>query len=229
MKQVLITGANGNLGTAAVKKFLDAGYRVIAVARSGSALGFASGNKYFELHQVDLSKTDEVADFAEKAIHLYGSIEAALFLAGGFEAGDIHHTSETGVQEMITKNFGTAYTLSNLFFRHMMDYNYGRLVFIGAKAGLEGSFSKNAIAYGLSKSLLFHYAEILNAAAKGKNVTASVVVPSIIDTEPNREAMPDADHSKWVKPEAIADLLEYICSNRSDALREPVYKIYGED
>ncbi len=228
MKQVLITGANGNLGAVTVKKFLDSGYRVIAVARSGSNLGFASGNKYFELHQVDLLKKEQVDAFAEKAIHLYGSIEGALFLAGGFEMGDIAHTTDVNIAEMFAKNFETAFHISGLFFRHMLQYDYGRMVFIGAKAGLDGRQAKGAVAYGLSKSLLFHYAETLNAAATGKNVTASVVVPGTIDTLPNRQAMPDADFSKWVKPEAIADLLEYICSDRSNALREPVYKIYGE-
>ncbi len=228
MKQVLITGANGSLGSVTVKKFLDSGYRVIAVARSGSNLGFASGNKRFELHHLDLTNAEEVTLFSEKATHLYGSIEAALFLAGGFEAGDIVNSSEVNIRDMFSKNFETAYNISRLFFHHMMEHNYGRLVFIGAKAGLDGHQAKGAVAYGLSKSLLFHYAEILNAAAKGKNVTASVVVPGTIDTEPNRLAMPDADFSKWVKPEAIADLLEYICSDRSEALREPVFKIYGE-
>ncbi len=227
MKQVLITGANGHLGAVAVKKFLDSGYRVIAVARSGNALGFASGNPRFELHHLELTDAAAVTLFSEKAMHLYGSIEAAVFLAGGFETGSLAQSPEQQVRDMVTKNFETAYTISKLFFDHMLEHQYGRLVFVGAKAGLEGHYAKDAVAYGLSKSLLFHYAEILNATANGKNVTASVVVPGIIDTEPNRLAMPEADFSKWVKTEAIADLLEYICSDRSDALREPVFKLYG--
>ncbi len=228
MKQVLITGANGNMGAVAVKKFLDSGYRVIAVARSGSALGFASGNKRFELHHLDLTDAEAVAAFSEKATNLYGSIEAGIFMAGAFEMDDLKHTNGENLLNMFRKNFETAFHISRLFFQHMVEHNYGRLVFIGAKPGLEGTQAKSAVAYGLSKSLLFHYAEILNATAKGKNVTASVVVPGTIDTIPNRQAMPDADFSKWVKPEAIADLLEYICNDKSDALREPVYKIYGE-
>ena len=41
-KTILITGANGNLGAATVKKFLDEGYKVIAVDHSGTHLGFAA-------------------------------------------------------------------------------------------------------------------------------------------------------------------------------------------
>ena len=80
----------------------------------------------------------------------------------------------------------------------------------------------------LSKALLFNLANVLNAAAKGKNVTVSVVVPSTIDTEPNRQSMPDADWSKWVQPEQIADTLEFICSDKGLSLREPVYKVYND-
>ena len=86
---------------------------------------------------------------------------------------------------------------------------------------------KGALAYSLTKSLLFRLAELLNATAKGKNVVASVVAPSTIDTAVNRKSMPDADFSAWVKPEDIATLLEFICSDEGNALREPVYKIYN--
>lgn len=110
----------------------------------------------------------------------------------------------------------------------MLQNNYGRLVFVGARAPLKAEQGKSVIAYSLSKSLLFHYTELLNAEAKGKNVTASVVVPSTIDTKQNRVSMPDADFGKWVRPEAIADVMEFICSDKSLPVKEGIYKVYGE-
>jgi NAD(P)-dependent dehydrogenase (short-subunit alcohol dehydrogenase family) len=104
---------------------------------------------------------------------------------------------------------------------------YGRLVFIGARPALKASQGKGLIAYALSKSLLFKVAELLNEEGKNKNVVASVVVPSTIDTPANRASMPDADPNNWVKPEEIADVLELICSDKGNVLREPVYKVYG--
>jgi short-subunit dehydrogenase len=77
-------------------------------------------------------------------------------------------------------------------------------------------------------SLLFHLAEILNEEAKGTNVVTAVVVPSTIDTQANRNAMPNADASKWVKPEQIAQAIEFIISHAGTALREPVLKVYNE-
>ncbi|MBN8788920.1 MAG: SDR family NAD(P)-dependent oxidoreductase [Terrimonas sp.] len=228
MKTILITGANGNLGAVTVRRFLDAGYKVIAVARSGSELGFARDYKHFELHQVDLADESAASLFITEAISLYGAIHGALFLAGGFAMGDVSKTPGADIKKMISLNFDTAFYLSKILFQHMLQNNYGRLVFIGARAPLKAEQGKSAVAYTLSKSLLFTYAEILNAEAKGKNVTASVVVPGTIDTKPNRDSMPDADHSKWVSPEAIADVMEFICSDKSLPLREGVYKVYGE-
>lgn len=228
MKTIIITGANGNLGAVTVKKFLEHDYRVIAVARSGNELGFAKDNKNFELHQLDLSDENAALLFIKEAISLYGSIEGGLFLAGGFAMSNIANTTGDTLKKMFALNFETAYHISRILFEHMLQNGYGRLVFIGAKPVIEPEHSKNSVAYTLSKSLLFSLANILNAAAKGKNVTASVVAPSTIDTAPNRESMPDADWNKWVKPEQIADVLEFICSDKGLSLREPLYKVYND-
>ena len=74
----------------------------------------------------------------------------------------------------------------------------GRLVFIGSRPAFEATQGKNLIAYGLSKSLLFTLAEYLNEEARGKNVTATVVVPSTLDTPMNRKSMPETDPAVWV-------------------------------
>jgi len=67
----------------------------------------------------------------------------------------------------------------------------------------------------------------MNDEAKGYNVVTSVVVPSTIDTPQNRKSMPDADPSKWVKPEAIADVINFYCSDEASVLREPIIKVYN--
>lgn len=226
-KNIIITGANGNLGMAVVKKFLDEKYKVIAVARSGSQLGFAEGNSLFELHAVNLDNEQETDLFAREAISLNGKIDGALLLAGGFAMGNINDTDGDALKKMYSLNFETAYYIARPLFQHMLQNGYGRLVFVGSRPALEAADGKSKMAYALSKSLLFKLAEMLNKEAKGKNVVASVIVPSTIDTPPNREGMPDADFNSWVKPEQIADVLEFICSDKGLPVREAVYKIYN--
>jgi NAD(P)-dependent dehydrogenase (short-subunit alcohol dehydrogenase family) len=226
-KTILITGANGNLGAATVKKFLDEGYKVIAVDHSGTHLGFAAGHADFELRAVDLGNEGAVRDFTEEIVKLYGRIDGALLLAGGFAMGDVAATDGEAIRKMIALNFETVYFAARPLFGHMLENGYGRLVFVGARPALQPDQGKGALAYALSKSLLFELAELLNATARGKNVVASVVAPSTIDTAINRQSMPGADPANWVRPEQIAGVLEFICSEKGDAIREPVYKIYN--
>jgi len=226
-KTILITGANGNLGAATVKKFLDEGYKVIAVDQSGTHLGFAADHDNFELKSVNAGDEQAVSTFVEEIIEINGRIDGALLLIGGFAMGDVHATGAKELRNMLALNFETAYFFARPLFRHMLENGYGRLVFMGARPALKAEQGKGVLAYALSKSLLFELAQLLNATAKGKNVVASVVAPSTIDTPINRQSMPDADPAAWVKPQDIAALLEFICSEKSETLREPVYKIYN--
>lgn len=226
-KTILITGANGNLGVATVKKFLDEGYKVIGVDQSGTHLGFAADHDNFELKSVDAGDEQAVATFVEEVIELNGRIDGAMLLVGGFAMGDIAATGAAELRKMYSLNFETAYFFARPLFQHMLENDYGRLVFMGARPALKPEQGKGALAYALTKSMLFELAQLLNATAKGKNVVASVVAPSTIDTTINRKSMPDADFATWVKPEAIATLLEFICSEGGAALRESVYKIYN--
>src|SRR5689334_19788717 len=125
-KTIIITGANGNLGTAVVKKFLEDNYKVIAVDHSGSHLGFADRNPNFELHGINLTDETESATFVKEAASLYGSIDGGVLLAGGFEMGDIDATDGASLKRMFSLNFETAYYIARPLFQHMMQNGYGR-------------------------------------------------------------------------------------------------------
>ena len=103
----------------------------------------------------------------------------------------------------------------------------GRIFLIGSRPGMNATDGKGMIAYGLAKSLLFRLAALMNEESKGTNVVTSVIVPSTIDTTPNRKSMPDADFDTWVKPEAIADVIYFYCTEEAAVLREPVIKVYN--
>jgi len=227
MKTVIITGANGNLGTATVKKFLDEGYRVVGVDSASNHLDFALKHANFEIQTVNLGEESESEKFVNDLISKHGKVEAALLLVGGFAAGGIAETTGSDLKKMFTLNFETAFYTARPLFQHMIKQDYGRLVFVGARPALVAEQGKGLMAYGLSKSLLFKFAEYLNAEARGKNVVASVIVPSTIDTSINRKSMPDVNPDIWVKAEQIADVLEFICSEKGLPLRDPVYKIYN--
>lgn len=218
-KTVIITGANGNLGVAAVKKFLDTGYKVIAVDHTGTHLGFAAAHDNFELKDINLSDEAATEDFITEAISLYGRIDGALLLVGGFAMGDVPATDGAAMKKMYSLNFETAWFVARPLFRHMLQNGFGRLVFMGARTALKPELGKGAIAYALTKSMLFNLADLLNASAKGKNVLASVLAPGTIDTPLNHQSMPDADSGGWITPAQLADILELICSGKELSLK----------
>ncbi len=227
MKSALITGSGGNLGQATVSKFIKEGYNVVGTSthKNQPITGCKSDN--FEEIAVNLADEDQAKGFVEQSILKYGSIEVAILTAGGFAKGNIEETAASDIMKQYKLNFETAYNVAQPLFTKMLERGYGRIFFIGSRPGLDAESSKGMIAYGLSKSLIFRLAELMNEEAKGKDVITSVVVPSIIDTPENRKSMPEADFKGWVKPESIAEVIYYYCTDGAAILKEPVIKVYN--
>lgn len=227
MKVAIVTGASGNMGQAAVKKFIDEGYYVIGtvIPNDSAAMDFPS--EKFERVVVDLMNEDDSQKFIDTIIKKHESIDAAVLTVGGFAMGKIAETKTTDIFKQYKLNFETAYNVARPVFVQMMKQNSGRIFIIGSKPGLDAKKGKGMVAYGLAKSLIFRLAELMNDEAKGKNVVTCVVVPSTIDTAPNRKSMPDANFDNWVKPEAIADVIYWHCTDDASVLREPVLKVYN--
>jgi NAD(P)-dependent dehydrogenase (short-subunit alcohol dehydrogenase family) len=227
MKTIIITGANGNLGTVVTKRLLESGYRVVATVLDEMAKAELGAHKNLQTEIVNLTSESETASFVQRVLDRFEKVDAALMLVGGFAMGDITQTNSGDIKKQISLNFETAYNLTRPLFRHMMDNNRGRLVYIGARPALNPDAGKNLLAYALGKSLIFKLAEILNEEAKGKNVTATVIVPSTMDTPVNRKNMPDTDPDIWVKPEQLAGVIEFVISQAGLPLRETILKVYN--
>jgi NAD(P)-dependent dehydrogenase (short-subunit alcohol dehydrogenase family) len=215
------------MGQVVIKKFLAEGYNVVGTIVPNDPVPFDIENKNLEKVLVDLMNEEEAGKFVQNVISKYGSIDAAVLTVGGFAMGTVVSTTTSDVYKQYKLNFETAYNIARPAFVQMLEQKAGRIFLIGSKPGLSADNSKGMIAYGLGKSLIFRLAELMNAEAKGTNVVTSVVVPSTIDTVQNRKAMPDADYNTWVKPEVIASVIYYYCTDRAAALREPVIKLYN--
>ena len=225
-KNVLITGASGNLGKATIEKFLALGYNVIATATPRKSLGFEA--KGVHVYEADLTDEKWCDSVVKQILADHSTLDAALLLVGGWAPGNIQSTDEASLQKMFSINFNTAYFVARPVFQQMLTQTMGgKIVFIGARPALKASEGKNSLSYALAKSLIFKLADFLNAEGSSKNVTASVIVPSTIDTDVNRKAMPGKDFGTWVKPSDIAEAMAFLCSENGNPLRETVLKIYN--
>lgn len=226
-KTAIVTGASGNLGQAVVKKFITEGYRVTGTVIPNDTVLMDFPPASFEKVVVDLMSEEDSARLINSIVEKSKRLDVAVLTVGGFAMGKIADTSTADIMQQYQLNFETAYNVARPAFVQMMKQNYGRIFIIGSRPGLAAWHGNGMVAYGLAKSLVVRLAELMNIEAKGHNVVASVVVPSTIDTPQNRKAMPDANFSNWVKPEDIANVIHYHCTEEAAALRETVIKVYG--
>lgn len=227
-KVIVVTGASGNMGQAVVKKFLDKGNTVVGTIMPGDPVKFDMGSQSFFTEEADLSNEQTAQTAVHKIIKERGMIDVAVLTVGGFAMGKIAETSVADIQKQVHLNFETAYNTARPIFLEMMKQGRGRIFLIGSRPGLNSKDGKGMVAYSIAKSMIFRLAEMMNDEAKGSDVVVCVVVPSTIDTPQNRKAMPDADTSKWVKPEAIAEAIYFYTTGEASVLREPVLKVYGK-
>ena len=224
MKNVVITGAAGNLGSAVVDKFLAEQWNVIAIVDP------KLNNKLKDsvrVYAADLTNEADVNQVITKVISDHGTIDAALLLVGGFAAGNIDATDGAALRSQMSLNFETAYFTARPVFQQMMKQSGGRIMLVASKTALNSQAGKDFVGYSLSKFLLTKLAELLNAEGGSKNVVCSVIAPSTIDTEANRKSMPKADFSKWVRPQDIAETIHFLVGEKGNPLREPLFKVYG--
>ncbi|MEJ0028854.1 MAG: SDR family NAD(P)-dependent oxidoreductase [Bacteroidota bacterium] len=225
MKNVLITGAAGNLGTAVVNKFFIGAMERHRYCRSETQQQHAQTWR----EDAHCRSTNEagVNQVIAKIIGENGTIDAALLLVGGFAAGNIDTTDGAALRSQMSLNFETAYFTARPVFQQMVKQNGGRIVLVASKTALLSHVGKDYVAYSLSKFLLTKLAELLNAEGNPKNVVCSVIAPSTIDTEMNRQSMPKADSQNGLRLQTSLKACFFSFLTRENILREPVFKVYG--
>jgi len=216
---VLITGASGGLGTAVCRAFEESGTTVIGVARN-----WTEPASFITL-SADLTSAEGCDAMVAQAL-AHGPIEALVHLLGGFGGGQpIAETSDKTWDGMMTLNLRAAFCAMRAALKPMTAAKYGRIVAVGSRAAVEAT--PNFAAYAVSKAGLVALVKNVATETKDMGITANVVLPSTIDTALNRQAMPHADFSRWVQPEAIAKTLVWLASREAGEVSGAVIPIYG--
>ncbi len=221
-RNIVITGAAGALGTAAVGKFRREGYYVIALVRPEANEQALEADVTYE---VDVTDEASVQEFVSEYEIQFGDLEAIAMLVGGFAPGDLETTKQQDLSQLIQLNFFSAFTVATAFLPLLKKQQRGSFLFVGARTALEAKEAKRAVAYALSKRLVNSLAEIIAEEVKDTDIRTHVFVPSILDSEANRSAMPTADFSKWVNPSDIAEAMHYAVN--TPALTNMTFTLYG--
>ena len=211
-KVVLITGASGALCQTVVPSFVATGARVIAADRHPLSIQVERCRDM----KADVTDEADVRRLVDEVIRTAGRIDALINLVGGFAVGRVVESDASIWHRMLTMNLTAAFLLSKAVLPHMMERRTGRIVHVAARAALEPF--PGAAAYIVSKSGLVALIRALSLELAGSGVTVNGVLPATIDTPANRSNMPDADPSKWARPESIAQTLIFLASKEASQI-----------
>lgn len=224
---VLITGAAGHLGRAVAAACQRQGARLVLLDRNADSLAAAFGTVADAvLLDVDLLDRPALSARVGEAIARVGRIDALCHLAGGFRMGEpVHDTPAATWDFLLGLNAASLIGVAAAVVPHLIAAGGGRIVTVGAGAALRGG--ANMGAYSASKSALIRLTEAMSAELRDQAINVNCVLPSIIDTPDNRAAMPDADVSRWVTPEALADVIAFLISPAARAIHGAALPVTG--
>jgi NAD(P)-dependent dehydrogenase (short-subunit alcohol dehydrogenase family) len=231
-KVVLVAGGTGGLGRAVSLAFLEENAAVAVTYRKQEeldALKIVAGQNGSRLegHAVDVTDEAAVRQLVEKIVAKYRRLDAMVNTVGGYAGGTKLWELETKVfDQMLALNLRAGYALSRPAVRAMLKEGHGAIVNVAAKAAVD--HAAEAAAYAASKAAAVAMLDSLAAETKGSGVRVNTILPSIIDTDANRKAMPKADFAKWPKPEEIARVILFLCSDDARVIHGAAIPVYGD-
>jgi NAD(P)-dependent dehydrogenase (short-subunit alcohol dehydrogenase family) len=223
-KVVLITGANGGLGRAVGRAFLDAGARVAGTAPNIEQSEFSDPT--FLAMSAEISSAAQAKALVDAVLARCGQLDAVVHLVGGFTGGKtVAETDDATLDRMFEVNFRTAFHVIQAALPVMQARRSGRILAIGSRTAIEPAAGVGA--YSASKAALVSLIGTVAHENKDLGITANVILPGTMDTPGNRLAMPGADASRWVQPSQVAALLVHLVSDAAQQVTGAVIPIYG--
>ncbi len=225
---VLISGASGGLGQTVSKVFYETGATVVLVGSRPvgvESLAGQLGRRALPVaaNLIDLAEAENVV---QTTLDHFGRVDVLLNLAGGFAGGEpVSQSDPHELDRMLDMNLRTAYNLSKAAAKPMMSQQWGRIINTGSRDALKGRAKYSA--YAISKAAVLRLTESMAAELKGYGITVNAILPGTIDTQANRQSMPNADFSRWVKPATIAQTLLFLTRDDT-AINGAAIPVYGQ-
>ncbi|MCC7209724.1 MAG: SDR family NAD(P)-dependent oxidoreductase [Anaerolineae bacterium] len=228
----VISGASGNLGGAVIRRLHTEGVKLALLNRNDDSLqarlvemGIAAD--VLVVNGIDLTRNADVDSAVAAVLRSAGRIDILLNLTGGFRSdGPVHESDEATLDALIDLNVKTMFLLSSAVARQMAAQGKGgRIVNVAARAGLRGEPGIGM--YSAVKAAVLRLTEAMAAELMPHHINVNAVLPSTLDTPQNRAADPDADFSRWVAPESMADVIAFLISDAARDISGALIPVYG--
>jgi len=225
-KVVLVTGANGGLGTYVTQAFLDAGATVVGTSRKIQQTDFNNPN--FTALPAEISTREGAQTLVDQVVTRFGKLDVLAHTVGGFVGGQsIADTDGATFQRMFDLNLNCVFHILRAAVRPLRKTGTGRIIAIGSRAALEPGAGVGA--YSASKAAMVSLVKTVALENKDAGLTANAILPGTMDTPANRKAIPNADVSKWVQPATVAKLVVWLASEAGKDVNGSAIPVYGKD
>jgi NAD(P)-dependent dehydrogenase (short-subunit alcohol dehydrogenase family) len=227
-KIVLVTGGTGALGRSITKAFLESNATVISSYLNDRETGRTQidNKSSIQLVKANVTNEEEIEKLVFGVLDKYGRIDILVNVVGSYLGGKtVVELEEKEWDLMMNVNLKSAFLISKHVTRQMISSKYGKIIHVSSKIGLHSEGYDSA--YAASKSGLIRLVESLSKETKDLNINVNCIMPSIIDTEANRKAMPNADFNKWVKPEELANVVLFLSSEEAKTITSAAIPTFG--
>jgi len=227
----LVTGGTGGLGRAVSLAFLEEGAKVAVTYRDQKEmdeLKRLSGGNSSSLagYRVDVTDENAMGNVVGQVVGQFGRVDVLVNTVGAYAGGAKLWEAESGLFErMLTLNLRSGHAILRAVVPAMLKQGRGAIVNVSSRAAVD--HAGGAAGYAASKAAAVAMIDSLAADLKGTGVRANTILPSIIDTEANRKAMPNADFAQWPKPEDIARVILFLCSDDARLIHGASVPVYG--
>jgi len=223
-KTVLVTGADGGLGTHVTQAFLETGATVIGTSRKIEPSDFKSPN--FVAIPADISTCEGAKVLVDRVVARFGKLDILAHTVGGFAGGkSIVETDNETFQRMLDLNLNCVFHILRAAVPVLRQTGNGRIIAIGSQAAVDPG--PNVGAYSASKAAMVSLIRTVALENKDAGLTANVILPGTMDTPANRQAMPDGDFAKWVRPATVASLMIWLARDAGRDVNGAVIPVLG--
>jgi NAD(P)-dependent dehydrogenase (short-subunit alcohol dehydrogenase family) len=227
-KHVLLTGGTGGLGLGVTPAVLAQGAAAVTIPYCNPKeverlKGILSPADFARIQFVPANLVEEVS--VENIINQMTRVDVLIHLVGGFAMGKTHEYSFEDWKRDFDLNLSTTFLVCKHSLKRMLETGYGRIVTVGSRGAVQPA--GQLAAYCASKAGVVALTQAIADETKGTNITANVVLPSVIDTPSNREAMGTKNAEKWVKPESLAQVICFLASETAKDIRGAAIPVYG--
>ena len=228
----VVTGGTGGVGRALIPYLIRRNFRVAATYLIPDEARKLEDELDLDedrlmLRRCDCTDVEAIESVMKDVVETFGGINVVAALVGGWAGGrDVAETDTVRFDRMVDLNLRSTFYTLRAAIPHMRDAEWGRIIAIGSRAATDNPAGQAV--FNASKAAVMSLVQTLATELDDTNITANVLVPSVIDTRATRAALPYADYMHWPKPAEIAAVLDFLLSPASEVINGAAIPVYGK-